>query len=466
MITSSLIANSQVKQINYYVNVSNNNGNIFSLSSILKKSKILLNNNKNIYNIIINLDEGSYELQELLAIKNFNIKNESTLSIIGKDKQKVKITAGKGLLVNNVSSKLTKKDYLIFLNNCKNILFKNITIEGGLGDGVGINNASNISFIGCKILNVGGWALKISNSKNITIQSCDISATGKGGICIQSKEHCKNLVYNNYIHDLNKSKFSKYPAVEVICSGNTLKNNLFTNIPNEAILIKEGNNLIEYNEFVNCSFNSTTGVVYSKCINSNFGNVIKFNYLHDNKKLACGGIFLNNYQNIDTIYGNIFKNVDNALSISNQVKLDLTNNLFINCNSVFVSRPSLISNNEIENLPAIKNSVNFFNKIVNNIIVGGFWDVNSFDLQPTTDSLFYTNQLVENNLFDFTTRINKKANSSSFIVNVNYTKSDLINPFYDNFNIESSNFPKNFKYIQIPFEQIGINIKQWGTSMQ
>ena len=57
--------------------------------------------------------------------------------------------------------------------------------------------------------------------------------------------------------------------------------------------------------------------------------------------------------------------------------------------------------------------------------------------------------------------INKKANSSSFIVNVNYTKSDLINPFYDNFNIESSNFPKNFKYIQIPFEQIGINIKQW-----
>ena len=128
MITTSLIANSQVKQINYYVNVSNNNGNIFSLSSILKKSKILLNNNKNIYNIIINLDEGSYELQELLAIKNFNIKNESTLSIIGKDKQKVKITAGKGLLVNNVSSKLTKKDYLIFLNNCKNILFKNITI--------------------------------------------------------------------------------------------------------------------------------------------------------------------------------------------------------------------------------------------------------------------------------------------------------------------------------------------------
>ena len=380
-----------------------------------------------------------------MSFKDINANHKSTLSIIGKDKHQVRFKAGK-----------------IFLNSVKNILFKNITIEDCIGDGIGINNASNISFIGCQILNTKGWAFTIANSKKIAIQSCDISGTRKGAIYITSKVQSDNTFENNYIHDLHLNKESVYPAIDFNGFGVTFKNNLFTDIPNQAIVCNNGGNLIEYNEFVNCSFNNGKGVIYSSNVSS--GNIIKYNYLHDNKKSSCGGIFSNNCKNIDSVYGNIFKNVDNAVSLTNEVNVDLTNNVFINCNSVFISRPSQLANKLDLNIVYDNNKSLLNSKIENNICIGGFWDVNSYDLHSNVDSLFHTKMAVKNNLFDFTTRASSTANLNSHIIKIGYTNLDLINPYYDNFNIETSNFPANFKYVQIPFQQIGINIKQWSEA--
>ena len=154
---------------------------------------------------------------------------------------------------------------------------------------------------------------------NHVIEGCTIYNMGSGGIIAGSGDRINLIpsnikIVNNEIHDVNRRDKTYKPPIWLDGMGIQVAHNKIYNIPSMAIHIMGNDHIIEYNEIFNCVTNSDDmGAIYAGRNPSELGNVIRYNYFHDNGKpdTAPGGIgqqsiFWDDQECNVTIFGNLF----------------------------------------------------------------------------------------------------------------------------------------------------------------
>lgn len=157
------------------------------------------------------------------------------------------------------------------------------------------------------------------------ICGCEIYGTGAGGIFIGAGDR-KTLapgrisVVNNRIHDFNRREKTYKPAVWVDGVGSRIANNEIFNAPNMAIHVFGNDHIIEYNEIHHVVMEADDmGAVYAGRNPGEQGNIIRFNFFHDNdkaeyhpKEAGTQSIFWDDGEIGVSVYGNVFYRAGNT----------------------------------------------------------------------------------------------------------------------------------------------------------
>ena len=209
--------------------------------------------------------------------------------------------------------------------------------------------ADSFTLKDCEIRGIGESAVDIVGY-NETVTGCDfhdISFTVlkiDGGDC-NTLTPSNNLIDNNSFHEWGQVNPFYSPAVGIKGCGNTVSHNEMYNAGHEAITWEGNNHLIEYNEIYDvCNISDDCGAIYSYNSYAHYGNVIRYNYVHD---IRCKDEFLSNIEGYNycdtsaiyidggksgqTVQYNILENVTGVgITASGRDEI-ITNNLFISC---------------------------------------------------------------------------------------------------------------------------------------
>ena len=234
------------------------------------------------------------------------------------------------------------------VNGADYLTMKNLVIESFANNAI-TAKADNFSLKNCEIRGIGQSAVDLVGS-NITVSGCDfhdISFTAlsiNGGDC-NTLTPSNNLIYDNSFHEWGQVNPFYSPAVNIRGCGTVVSHNEMYNAGHEAITWEGNNNIIEFNEIYDvCNITDDAGAVYSYNSYAHYGNVIRYNYIHD---IRCKDEFLANidgYNYCDTsaiyidggksgqtVQYNILENVTGCGVTASGRDEIVTNNLFISC---------------------------------------------------------------------------------------------------------------------------------------
>lgn len=203
--------------------------------------------------------------------------------------------------------------------NGNNITVKNCRIERISNNGMTFNGNDNL-LEGCEIARVGYVAVKMDGGDVDTLTSSDTVAA------------------NNYIHSYAESKHPYNAAFDINGCGITIRNNEIAYSNHVAIRYAGNNHMIEYNDIHDvCRFASDSGAISSSRTLKYYGNILRFNYIHDIgnpelKKTDLVGIYWDSGLGGQTACGNIFSNIYGyGMGVSGGPDNTIKDNIFINC---------------------------------------------------------------------------------------------------------------------------------------
>ncbi len=224
---------------------------------------------------------------------------------------------------------------IIKVNGASYIAFKNIQVEGGLGNGFDIINSNHhITVAGCNIINVGNTGININGGDNQLIQSNDIAETGGLGIQLANLGNraaltsSNTIVTNNHIHHVGKLVFRE--AINVTNSvGITISHNLLHDIPKGSIHTMDMNNcILEYNEMHNIALKEgDNGVFYNYGGWSTYGNIFIYNFAHHINR--SNAFYSDDGDSGDWYYKNIVQDCISGVKFGGGHDNLAENNLFI-----------------------------------------------------------------------------------------------------------------------------------------
>ncbi len=227
------------------------------------------------------------------------------------------------------------------------VTFRGLTLTSSRAHGVGLSSASNhVMFDYCLITNCRHSAIWGGGTYN-TIQNCEISNIGgaiavnmNADFTIETFTPCGNVIYNNYIHDVQQVEKTGYGAVLVKGCGTLISHNEICNASQIAVAWEGPNTIIEYNEVYNvCNEASDAGALNVGRGYTSYGTVIRYNYIHDlgNEELGSQGefaigIYWDDGMSGQTAYGNIIADVYGwGFSLGGGRDHKVYNNVIINC---------------------------------------------------------------------------------------------------------------------------------------
>ncbi|MCX5758424.1 MAG: right-handed parallel beta-helix repeat-containing protein, partial [Candidatus Hydrogenedentes bacterium] len=215
---------------------------------------------------------------------------------------------------------------LVAMEGASFIRFQGLTFEVARGMGVYIERGTGCQVAGCTLRNMGivgvcigkgiepdtvyrhettgkpvsrelgSWHEHLyANSTydrdagtNHGVVGCDLYNLGAGGVSLgggnrKTLSPANNYVRNCHIHDFNRLDRSYKSAVNIDGVGNRIEHCLIHDCPNSAIYLNGNDHVIQYNEVYRaCVDADDMGVFYMGRDPSLQGNVIRFNYFHDN----------------------------------------------------------------------------------------------------------------------------------------------------------------------------------------
>jgi len=229
---------------------------------------------------------------------------------------------------------------IITINNASNLTLKGFVLEGCRETAILMGNCINNVIAGCTIRNLGDWGVNINGGVKNGVRGCDIYNVGGGGVNIRAGER-KTLepgncfADNNYIHHVSRLKRVYNPGVTISGVGNVISHNVIAHLPHMAIGFSGNDNLIEFNEIYDVSYESNdAGAIYSGRNWTYRGNVIRNNYFHDISGFegkGCVGVYLDDAFSSADVTGNIFSRVTEAVKIGGGRDNNVLNNIFIDC---------------------------------------------------------------------------------------------------------------------------------------
>lgn len=229
--------------------------------------------------------------------------------------------------------------HLIYGENVQNISISDLQLCQCRKTGILFVNSENVTVSNSQVLNAGEWGIVSGDCKKMKISGCKIEHTG-GGIYAEggnrnTLESAEVVIENNEISYTSEWNQMYYAGVEICGVGMCVSGNKIHHLPHFAILLGGNNHIIEKNEIYKVCENSIdSGAVYMGRNLTFYGNIIRYNYLHDlngyNGK-GCAGLYFDDVCSSAEVYKNIFTNVYIAIQLGAGHDYRICDNMFYDC---------------------------------------------------------------------------------------------------------------------------------------
>jgi len=266
---------------------------------------------------------------------------------------------------------LDKQEPIFELQNVDYVDIIDIQFDYTLGNAIKIVDGTDNKVAGCDITHCIEDAVVVEDGSSHDIVSNDIHHLGAGGISLSGGERytlteAGHTAVNNHIYEFGEVTPIYEGAIEI--PGKYAENNVGMYVahnkihgtPHVGIEFCGNNNIFEYNEIYDiCRVSNDMGAFYSWNDWSSYGNIIRYNYVHDAEQ--AHGVYLDDGDSGDTAHDNIFQNIDVGVFIGGGHDIIAHNNLAIDCEKAVhvdnrgVSRGYNLSNtgmvNRVQSVP-------------------------------------------------------------------------------------------------------------------
>ncbi len=239
-------------------------------------------------------------------------------------------------------------DTLVKIDGAEYITLDGLTLES-TRDNIILANADHFTMTGCEVRDSAS-SIRI-NGSYVTVKDSVFHDFSNGIIIIHGGDcnaltSSENLITNCEFYDWAQIGRTYNEAVRIDESvGVTVSHNDIHDAPHMAIGWTGNFNTVEYNEIWNvCNDSDDCGAIYSYNSYAHYGNVFRYNYIHDieladkvvagNKNYTyCGtsAIYWDGGKSGQTAEYNILENIHGAGVVASGRDETVTNNLFISC---------------------------------------------------------------------------------------------------------------------------------------
>ena len=235
----------------------------------------------------------------------------------------------------------TLEEFMVSLPETSYITFQGIIFEGSRAGAVQITGGSNNKVAGCIFRNIGNDAVIIKGGTENGITGCDIFEVSGAGIHLSGGDRktltpAGNYADNNHIHHFARVFKTYRPAINMSGVGNRITHCYIHNAPHAGILFSGNEHVIELNELTKVAQETgDVGAIYLYSDWTFCGNMIRHNYLHHIHGpvyLGCMTVYFDLPPSGNTIYGNIFYDLDKGFFTNNGRHNIIENNIFVKCN--------------------------------------------------------------------------------------------------------------------------------------
>jgi parallel beta-helix repeat protein len=202
---------------------------------------------------------------------------------------------------------------LMAVDGVAHLVVRDLTIENGRDSGVVLKNCRHCSIENCLVRNMGRNGIRLGGT-DVAAVGCEVTQTASQGISVYAGDR-KTLtpgrcsVVGCHIHHVGRLDWMGGRGITLGGCGNRAANNLIHHGPTGAVSYGGNEHLLELNEIHNvCIHYSDVGVFYTGRDWSSRGNVVRWNYIHDNSNNTghgSSGIYLDDCDSGDTVVGNI-----------------------------------------------------------------------------------------------------------------------------------------------------------------
>jgi len=239
---------------------------------------------------------------------------------------------------------------LVRADGVSHLVIRDLTIENGRDLGVQLNNCRHCRVENCLVRNMGKSGVRL-NGRHVAAIGCEVTRTASYGISAYGGDR-KTLtpgecsVVGCHIHHVGRLDWQGGRGVSMGGCGNRVANNLIHHGPTGAVSYGGNEHLLELNEIHNvCIHYSDVGVFYTGRDWSSRGNIVRWNYIHDNTNNAGHGssaIYLDDCDSGDTVVGNIvFGGVGRGVLLGGDATTRFEATYSSICQLVFTSTPEV-----------------------------------------------------------------------------------------------------------------------------
>ena len=212
-----------------------------------------------------------------------------------------------------------QREPLVVIEEGAMVALQDLTLEGGLGDGVAITGGRKAMVLGCLIRNLGGTGVTATGGARHAVRGCDIHSLGDAGIILAGGDRanltpCGHAALNNDIHHVGMRRKTYAAAIHV---GRTSKDsrpldavgcrvahNFLHDLPHAAVLYTGNDNVLEANEVCRVALTSSdVGAFYTSHDWTSHGNVLRHNFVHDCPR--ANAFYIDDGDSGDTVEENV-----------------------------------------------------------------------------------------------------------------------------------------------------------------
>lgn len=255
------------------------------------------------------------------------------------------------------------KNPLVDFNDVSYVKFSGFNLKNSSGYGIYVWGGHDVTIAYNEIKNIAIDAIKIAYDEkdtaydwdlpytpnqpvgcyNLNIVSNHIYNIGSTGISVRNGayyqlKHSNTKVENNEIHRFGQIKRTYQDAVKLgAACGVTVAYNKIYDAPHEGIAGYWTECIIEFNDISDvCQETGDCGAIYTYHRNDSWGNVVRYNYIHDmvvDESLGLGstGVYVDGNAVGFEVYGNIFEKIQRSILFNGGVYNSAYNNLTVNC---------------------------------------------------------------------------------------------------------------------------------------
>ena len=367
---------------------------------------------------------------------------------------------------------------LVSLDGASHVTLAGLILEAARGTGVTIKGGVGNLVAGCTLRNMGGRAVSISGGSGHQVLSCDIHHTGEGGVSLNGGDRKtlqpgKHTARNNHIWSYNRWGWTYRAALQLSGVGQRLEHNKIHDGTHNAIQLSGNDHQIEFNEVHHvCTQTGDVGAFYMGRDWTMRGTVLRHNYFHHISSNLKGGarvIYFDDGASGQTVYGNIFYKVTDAIFIGG-------------------GRDNLVQNNLlVEASPSIRVDARGLTWAASNVQPGGSWKMHAKLKAVAHDKPPYStaypklatitqnspatplgNQLLQNVLYNSPAVSLLSGMKAQWLTSKdNWTKGDplLVNPAKGDFRFQAGSPVFKLGIKQIPADKIGLYKDGWRSSL-